>query len=138
MFIGVVMNNIVSTYARNNTTCGLLVNAFHGFLSLAFFLNHSDKDLHVWDLFHMRYQVAVPLVQYERIQNLVVSLRPVTVLSLPRKFLFMMSSPRFSTCSAVLMFSRMETGFTLGISIPLGVLDEKSISSPSWSLVANI
>lgn len=38
MFIGVITTSIVSTCARNNTTCGLLINGFHGFLSLNFFL----------------------------------------------------------------------------------------------------
>lgn len=61
MFIGLVATSVLSTYARNNTTCGLLINGFHGFPSLAFFLNHSDKNLRVWDLFHMCCQVAMPL-----------------------------------------------------------------------------
>lgn len=32
------MTSIVSTYARKSTTCGLLINGFHAFSILGFFL----------------------------------------------------------------------------------------------------
>lgn len=95
------MISILSTYARNNTTCGLLIDGFSGFLSLPHFLEHSDKDLRVWDLFHMCYPVAVPLTQQEHIQDMVVALCPIAVLLLHRKFLSGKFSSHFCACSAL-------------------------------------
>lgn len=51
----------------------------------------------------MCYQVAMPFVQYEGFQNPVVSLHPITVLSLPRKLLswcLPLISPLALLCSA--------------------------------------
>lgn len=57
-----------------------------------------------------------------------------------RKFLFVMSSPRFSTCSA--LQRSCSPGWKLalrwGYLFNLGVLDEKSIPSLLWWLLASI
>lgn len=111
MFIGVIMTSAVSTYARKNKTCGLLINGFHGFPIFGFFLNHSDKDLYCQDMFHMCYQMAVPLVCNGCTQSLAVSSH--SVLTSPSLWNSSLWCLLCVSLPAMFMFSRLEIGFSL-------------------------
>lgn len=102
MFIGVNDQHSLNLCQKQHHFVVYWLMVFVASCPCLFFLEHSDKDLHVWDSFHMCcYQVAVPLMQQEHIQNMVVALCPTAVLLLHRKFLSRKLSSHFCACSAL-------------------------------------